>query len=99
MINKIKILLQIPSTDNTKDALLEVLLEDCMDEAVNFCGLNEYEYKLDSAVSKMVIQRYNQRGAEGITSQSYSQVSESYLNGYSSDIMNILKKFRKVKFL
>lgn len=95
MLEKIKILLGL--TDDNKDDLLTVLIALCKDEAIDFCNLEEYSTKLDSAVIGMVIERYNRIGTEGVSSVSSSGISESYNDGYSETVLSKLRKNRKVK--
>ncbi len=99
MLNNIKLLLGMGLSNVEKDTLLELLITNAKEEATSFCGLDIYDAKLDSTVLKMVVQTYRKMGAEGITSQSYSDVSESHIDGYSDDVMRILKRYRKVRFL
>jgi len=84
MLEKIKMLLGIAEEDEGKDDLINLLISLCKDEAVDFCNLPEYDSKLDSAVISMVIERYNARGTEGLSSVSGSGVNEHYKDGYSS---------------
>ena len=97
MLEKVKLMLGI--ADTTKDALIEMLAEDAMVEVTGYCNMNLYDTKLDSTVAKMVIQNYNRASIQGIASESFSGVSESYVNGYTIDVMNVLNKNRRVRFL
>lgn len=97
MLEKIKILLGIAEEDEGKDDLINLLISLCKDEAVDFCNLPEYDSKLDSAVISMVIERYNARGTEGLSSVSGSGVNEHYKDGYSSNIISALIKNRKIR--
>lgn len=97
MLEKIKMLLGIAEEDESKDDLINLLISLCKDEAVDFCNLPEYDSKLDSAVISMVIERYNARGTEGLTSVSGSGVNEHYKDGYSSNIISALIKNRKIR--
>lgn len=97
MLEKIKILLGIAEEDEGKDDLINLLISLCKNEAVDFCNLPEYDSKLDSAVISMVIERYNARGTEGLTSVSGSGVNEHYKDGYSSNIISALVKNRKIR--
>lgn len=97
MLEKIKMLLGIAEEDESKDDLINLLISLCKDEAVDFCNLPEYDSKLDSAVISMVIERYNARGTEGLTSVSGSGVNEHYKDGYSSNIISALVKNRKIR--
>lgn len=96
MLGRIKTLLGI--TDESKDALLNILMEDAVADALVLTAASIYDSRMDSVVSKMVCYNYNRLGQEGITSQSYSGASESYAEGYPVEILNLLKKFKKVKF-
>lgn len=95
LLNKIKILLGIPSTDTAQDELLMLLIEMAQDEAVGYCRLGRYIEKLNPAVTQMVIERYNRIGAEGITSAATSGISESYIDGYSKQIYSLLDRYRR----
>lgn len=97
MLEKIKILLGIAEEDESKDDLINLLISLCKNEAVDFCNLPEYDSKLDSAVISMVIERYNARGTEGLSSVSGSGVNEHYKDGYSSNIISALVKNRKIR--
>lgn len=97
MLEKIKILLGIAEEDEGKDDLINLLISLCKNEAVDFCNLPEYDSKLDSAVISMVIERYNARGTEGLSSVSGSGVNEHYKDGYSSNIISALVKNRKIR--
>lgn len=97
MLEKIKILLGIAEEDESKDDLINLLISLCKNEAVDFCNLPEYDSKLDSAVISMVIERYNARGTEGLSSVSGSGVNEHYKDGYSSNIISALIKNRKIR--
>ena len=46
---------------------------------------------------RIAIIKLNRINTEGLTSQSYSGVSESYVDGYPTDILSILNRKRKIK--
>ena len=96
---KVKLLLGIAANDITKDNLLTMLIDDAIVEVIDYCNLKQYNTNLDSTVVKMVTQNYNKISNQGIASQSYSGVSETYVDGYSADVMTQLNKNRRVKFL
>jgi hypothetical protein len=95
MLDKIKLLLDI-ATDE-KDELILLLIALCKDEATEFCNLEEYSNKLDSAVIEMVIEKYNRRGSEGLSASTSSGVKEDYISSYSDAVLRKLRKNRKVK--
>ena len=95
MLDKIKLLLGIAEDD--KDELLLTLISLCKDEAIDYCNLEEYSSKLDSAVIQMVIERYNRLGSEGLGSATSSGIREEYFSNYSDPVIRKLQKNRKVK--
>lgn len=97
MLERIKLMLGL--ADTTKDILLAMLIEDAEVEVTDYCNMAIYDVKLDSTITKMVIQNYNKGITQGIASESFSGVSESYINGYTADVIAMLNKNRKVKFI
>lgn len=96
MLDKIKILLGLSNTEE-QDEILETLVSLCKDEAIDFCNLETYTNKLDSAVIQMVIERYNKLGTEGLTGVSTNGIKEEHIDGYSETVLSKLRKNRKVK--
>lgn len=99
MNRHLKVVLGIDLMDTSKDELLDYLIEDAINEVISYCNLRSYDEKLNSIVIKMASQNYNKAKIQGITSQSYSGVSESYTDGYTVDVIAQLNKNRRVKFL
>lgn len=97
MLEKIKSLRGISGAD--QDAALNYLIDDCKAEATDYCNLAEYSEKLDGTVIKMVLERYNRMGNEGISGVSYAGTSESYQDDYSEAIYKALRKHRRLKTL
>ena len=91
MIEELKVLL------NTNDTtLVEALVSETKEEVINYCNLNEYDNKLDFIVKKMIRYKFNRLGNEGLTSQNYSGVSESYTADYEPSIYKALNKRRRL---
>lgn len=99
MLEKIKLLLGISEEDTSKDDILELLISNAKAYTVSFCGYSEYNSQFDVIVMKMVVEDYNRLGSEGMSSQSFNGISESYNDDYSTGILNYLKKFKKVILL
>lgn len=95
---KIKILLQDRASNYT-DALLELLVEETKQEIKEYCNREELDDVLNSLVQRIVIIKLNRMNTEGVAGQSFSGVSETYVNGYPEDIMCVLRKKRKLKIL
>ena len=93
MLEKVKILLGI--SDDTKDDLLTLLIEQATEEAITYTHQDNAE-DLNTAISKMVVYNYNRIGTEGLDSESYTGASYSYSTDYPDAIMRILKSKRKI---
>ena len=95
MVEEIKILLG-DAASNYSDALIALVVKQALAEVEAYCN-RELDYELESIAEKIAIIKLNRLNTEGLASQSYSGVSESYVNGYPEDIMAVLKKKRKIK--
>lgn len=93
MLEKIKLLLNI--TDENKDALLTLLIQQAIDEAIEFTH-NSDTSELESTIIKMVLFNYNRLGTTGIDAESYSGVSYTYAIDYPEGILRSLKSKRKL---
>lgn len=96
MLEKIKLLLNLSDRED-KDDLISLLISLCKDEATDFCNLETYSDKLDSAVVAMVVERYNKIGSEGITSEKFSGITSDFSDNYSEPILTKLRKNRRIK--
>lgn len=93
MLDKIKLLLNI--NDEYKDALLTLLIQQAIDEAIDFTH-NSDTSELESTIIKMVLFNYNRLGTTGIDAESYSGVSYTYAIDYPEGILRSLKSKRKL---
>ena len=93
MLEKVKLLLGI--TDNTKDDLLTLLIEQAVEEAIVYTH-NECVDELNTSIIQMVVYKYNRIGTEGVDSEGYSGVSFQYTSDYPENIMRGLRAKRKV---
>lgn len=96
MLENIKLLLGI-ATDE-KDRLLNLLIEQATQEAQDFTNCRDTS-NLSSTIERMVVFNYNRLGTEGVEGEGYSGVSYSYSATYPDNIMNVLKRHRKLKTL
>lgn len=93
MLNNIKLLIGL--TDDSKDKLLTLLISQAQDEARNYIHDSNLS-GLDSIIQQMVIYKFNLLGSEGISGEDYSGVSFEYLTDYPTNILNGLKKHRRI---
>lgn len=96
MLEEIKLRLNI--TNEEKDQFLLGLIFSCTEDAATFCNRATTDEILTPVIIEMVVESYNHLGAEGVTSQSYSGVSESYLDDYSAKVKRMLRNRRVFKF-
>lgn len=97
MLERIKLLLNI--TDDSKDALLNELIDNATEFAQNYINNDAALDNLTGTIIAMVIYDYNRMGTEGLTSENYSGMSFGYTAGYSDDIMKQLRRYRKVRVI
>lgn len=96
MLEKIKICL----TNNTyTDNLINLFIDDTTKEVKIYCNREDIDVELESIIRRIVIIKLNRMNSEGLSSQSYSGVSESFIDGYPQDIIAVLNRKRKLKTL
>lgn len=96
MLDKIKLCL----TNNTyTDELINLFIEDTITEVKVYCNREDIDTELESVIRRIVIIKLNKINTEGLSSQSFSGVSESFIDGYPQDIVSILNRKRKLKTL
>lgn len=95
MIEEIKILLGDAAANYT-DAQIGLCLKMALAEIQGYCN-RELDYELELMAQKIAIIKLNRLNTEGVSSQSYSGVSESYIDGYPADIKAVLNRKRKIK--
>ena len=95
MIEEIKILLG-DAADNFTDAQIGLCAKHALAEVEAYCR-RELDYELEIVAEKIAILKLNRLNTEGLASQSYSGVSENYVDGYPADILAVLNRKRRVK--
>lgn len=94
MIENIKLLLGLKD-DDSKDEMLMVLIQRCINEAKNYThndSIRDYE----NVIEDMVVYRFNRLGTEGVDAESYSGVTFNYSADYPESILRQLRSHRKV---
>jgi hypothetical protein len=95
MIEEIKLLLGARA-ENYTDAQIALALKMALAEVEDYCN-RELDTTLELQAQKIAIIKLNRMGAEGIDSQSFSGVSESFIDGYPAEILAVLNRKRKIK--
>ena len=97
MLDEIKILLGDAAANYT-DAQIGLCAKQALAEVEAYCN-RTLDYELEMAAQRIAIIKLNRLNTEGLASQSYSGVSESYIDGYPADIMAVLNRKRKIKVI
>lgn len=97
MLDEIKILLG-DSASNYSDALISLCAKQAVAEVEGYCN-RVLDYELEVCAQRIAIIKLNRMGSEGLASQGYSGISESYIDGYPQDILAILNRKRKIKVI
>ena len=97
MIEEIKVMLG-DAAANYSEAQIGLALKWAIAEVEDYTH-RELDYSLQLIAERIAIIKLNRLNTEGLASQSYSGVSESYIDGYPADIMAVLKRKRRVKVI
>lgn len=97
MIKDIKLMLG-DAASNYSDALINLCYKQALTEVEAYCN-READIELDLVADRIAVIKLNRINTEGLSGQSFSGVSESYIDGYPADIKAILDRKRKIKLL
>ena len=97
MIEELKVLLGDAANSYT-DAQIGLCLKLALAEVEAYCK-RDIDYELEIAVLGIAKIKLNRLNTEGLASQSFSGVSESYIDGYPDDIKAVLNRKRKLKVI
>ena len=95
MLEEIKILLGDAAANYT-DALIGLCIKQAIAEVEAYCK-RDIDLELEIVAQKIAIIKLNRLNTEGLASQGFSGVSESYIDGYPAEIMAVLNRKRKLK--
>lgn len=97
MIDEIKLLLG-DAAQSFSDAQISLFYRMALAEVEAYTN-READAVLELIAQKIAVINLNRVNTEGLASQSYSGVSESYIDGYPAEIVTILNRKRKLKTL
>lgn len=97
MTEEIKILLG-EAAASYSEAQIELAYRLALAEVEAYCN-READTILELAAMRIAVIKLNRTNTEGLASQAFSGVSESYVEGYPADILAILNRKRKVKVI
>ena len=97
MIEEIKLLLG-DAAANYSEAQINLAVKMAISEVEEYCN-RELDAALELVAEKIAVIKLNRINTEGLASQSYSGVSESYIDGYPQEILTVLNRKRKIKII
>ena len=97
MVSDIKLMLG-DAASNFSDDLIALYYKQSLAEVEDYCK-REVDAVLEGVADRIAVIKLNRLNSEGLASQAFSGVSESYINGYPADIQAILDRKRKIKIL
>lgn len=95
MIEEIKLLLG-DAAANFSEEQIALMYKIALLEVEEYCN-RDADAALELIAEKIAVIKLNRINTEGLTSQSYSGVSESYIDGYPAEILTVLNRKRKIK--
>lgn len=95
MVEEIKLLLGESAT-NYSDALIALIAKQALAEVEAYCRRSADD-ELALIALRIAVIKLNRINTEGLASQSFSGISESYIDGYPADILATLNRKRKIK--
>lgn len=92
ILEQVKIL-----SSNTNEALISLLIDKTKIEISEYTKISfdENNAAMQNVLSDIVVIKLNRIGTEGLSSQSYSGVSESYIDEYPQ---SIIKQLNSIKY-
>lgn len=99
MLEEIRALLG-EAADNFSDAQIALAYKVALAEVEGYCNrVVGADAVLKFIVEQIAVIKLNRTNTEGLASQSFSGVSESYLDGYPAEILAVLNRKRKIKII
>lgn len=95
MLEELKVMLG-DAASNFTDAQLGLALKQALIEVEVYCN-RKVDPELELVAQRIAVIKLNRTNTEGLAAQSFSGVSESYIDGYPTDILAVLNRKRKIK--
>ena len=95
MLEELKVMLG-DAASNFTDAQLGLALKQALIEVEVYCN-RKIDPELELVAQRIAVIKLNRTNTEGLAAQSFSGVSESYIDGYPADILAVLNRKRKIK--
>lgn len=96
-LEEIKVLLG-SAAENFTDAQINLCYKMALNEVEQYCN-READAALELIAERIAIIKLYRLNTEGVASQGFSGVSESFIDGLPADILAVLNRKRKIKVL
>ncbi len=97
MLEELKILLG-DAASNFTEAQMGLALKRALAEVESYCR-RQADYEMECIAVDIAKLKLNRQNTEGLASQSFSGVSETYIDGYPADIQKALNRKRKIRMV
>lgn len=84
---------------NAGEDVLRALWEQCRVDFLSICNREDVPEGAYTIVEQMVAYRYSQLNAEGLSAQSFSGMSESFLSDYPERLKRSMYRYRRLKMV
>lgn len=97
MIEELKMLLGI-AAENYTDAQISLSLKHAIAEVESYTN-RTIDAELELIALQIAKIKLNRINTEGVAAQSFSGISETYIDGYPAEIQAVLDRKRKIKVI
>lgn len=97
MIEEIKLLLGEAAANYT-DALIGLCYKMALAEVEDYCN-READTSMELIAERIAVIKLSRMNTDGLASQSFSGVTESYIDGYPEDIKAVLNRKRRMRVM
>lgn len=91
-IDRLKLLIT-----NANEDILPPLYDQCEADFLSICNREDVPQGASFIIEQMVAFRYSQLNAEGLSNQSFSGMSESFLNDYPERLKRAMYRYRRLR--
>jgi hypothetical protein len=95
MIDEIKLMLG-DAADNFSEPQIELAYRMAAAEVEDYCN-RELDTVLEYQAQRIAVIKLNRMNSEGLASQGFSGISETYIDGLPADILAALNRKRRIK--
>lgn len=97
MLEELKLMLGAAAA-NFSEPQLNLAIKQAIAEVEDYCR-RDLDATLEICALKIAKIKLTRMDSDGLVSQSFSGVNESYIDGYPADVLTILNRKRKIKVI